>query len=143
MKFKLSHLLLCLFVVTPFLAVPVEARTLVFTYTTPSFIAFYNAHPVKFTVTRDGQTKGTVSVVGLNNTVTLTLHDDGHSFIRPYFLNIYVAPFRGQQLPYPTFFASPGPGVVTIKVDNEAPNEVLMIIGENFDTGPMAFGLIF
>ncbi len=145
MKNNIRYLLLCLFIAVPLLAGRLEARTLVFTYTTPPTILFYKSQPVRFGVTRDGKVKGEVHVVGYKQTVTVTIHDDGLNIFRPYFLNIYVAPFRGQHLPYPTFLPNPGPGEVTIKVDNHAPNSVFMVIdpSDGLLSGPMAASFIF
>jgi hypothetical protein len=145
MKNKIRRLFVCLFIALPLLAGRIEARTLVFTYTTPHTIPFYKDQPVRFNVTRDGKVKGEVRVVGLKQTVTLTLHDDGWSLFRPYFLTIYVAPFRGQPLPYPTFSPNPGPGEVTIKVDNHAPSHVFMVIdpSDGLLSGPMAASFIY
>lgn len=122
-----------------------EARTLVFTYTTPGAITFYNNHPVLFSINRDFQRKAQNKVVGLNQTTTITLTDDGGSVFRPYLLNIYVPPFTGQPLPYPIFFPNPGPGTVTVSVDGAQPSGVFMVI-DPFDglmPGPMAVGFIF
>jgi len=121
------------------------ARTLVFTYTTAHTIFAYNNQPIRFTVTRDFKTQGNLTVTGLNQSLTMTLHDDGGSAFRPYFLNIYVAPFRGQGLPYPTFIPQPGAGQMTISVDGGVPVSVLLVI-DPFDhnaSGPMAVSFIF
>lgn len=122
-----------------------DARTLVFTYTTPGVIYFYNDHPVLFTITRDFQQKAQNRVIGLRQSTSITLTDDGGSVLRPYFLNIYVPPFRGQQLPYPIFFQASGPGVVTVSVDGAEPSEVEMFIDpfDAFNNGPMAASFIF
>lgn len=141
MKTRVS--LFCVILAMCFTAL--EARTLVFTYTTPGAIFFYNNHPVQFTIRRDFEDKAQKNVIGLNHSTSITLTDDGGSVFRPYLLNVYVPPFRGQQLPFPTFLQSSGPGTVTVSVDGGAPTGVLMVIDpfDGFGTGPMAVGFIF
>jgi hypothetical protein len=146
MKLTLRNLLLCIFLSLPLLAQTAEARTLVFTYTTAGTIKFYQNQPIRFSFTRDFKLQKEVFVTGLNQTVTVTLHDDGMSIFRPYFINIYVGPFRGQPLPYPVFFPNPpGAGKVTIKVDDGDPVEVFMFIDpfEGLASGPMAASFVF
>jgi hypothetical protein len=122
----------------------IDARTLVFTYTTPEadnlFPSTYHNTKIEFKVTRTSGEEYKVFANQANQELTLTIKDEGPNLLNPYSVIAYVQTISPRSPPLPSFTSTPSVGPVFVQEDGGERFRVFMVINPiNLDLpGPLA-----
>lgn len=136
-------LTLTLFLMNPL----IEARTLLFTYTSPEpdnfFPDTYHNTQIEFKVERASGESTNAFATMANQLLTLTINDNGPDLLNPYTVIIYIQTIKPRGPPLPSFLNTPSVGSAFVQEDGGDKNRLITVIDPtNLDApGPLAIAL--